>query len=638
MVASLPSPGDPDPDPATARPPASQAPVLPPPAAGVTYRDFIFETSVIEAPTATKTQSKLWFAHGAWWAGLFQPFTNQVNIFRLDWDTQLWIDTGTLVDERSFADPDFLWTGDHLYVVTAGPRDTARHAARVLRFSYDEEDRRFELDSNFPVTITDTGMSASVVARDGTGKLWVTYVADGRVWIVASREHDATWGAPFPLPVDGTAVDPEDVASVTAFGPGLVGVMWSNQLEHRVLFSVHRDGDPDDTWSQPEVVIEGQDHADDHINLKSFRDDGRDVAIAAIKTSLDTREPVNPQSPLILLAVRDAGAGWTTHLVSRVEDRQTRAIVMVDEDARMVYVAATTPSRGGEIHYKRAPLDAISFDTGQGEPLIASELDVRVSNASSAKHALTAESGLLVAGSDNGTGRYLHGILDLGGGLPPADPADPSRPERPDAPDPPSAITFVRNNFEPWDPGPARGTGWHVRDEDPPDALAIANDGAGGRALRIRSARQGGAPVRACHSFPDREGTTLTVDLRVRVTGGGSSDHSILSLRGSGGEAAVVRATDRGGFGWFVGTTKVHADASFSPGQVYRVVATLDQATRTFSFRVFAADGTRIVRQDGLPWRLPAVTSVREICLETATGIAQRIELLEVEVLEQPPG
>ena len=155
-------------------PPVAVVPPLP----GVTYRDFAYDTSVVTAPTAATTQSKLWFAHGSWWAGLVQPATHRTTIFRLDRADQVWVDTGVLVDERPFADSDFLSTQDHLYVVSGGTGTSPRHAARVLRFTYDQESNRYAPDPNFPVTINGTGATA-VISRDGAATLWVSFTAFG---------------------------------------------------------------------------------------------------------------------------------------------------------------------------------------------------------------------------------------------------------------------------------------------------------------------------------------------------------------------------------------------------------------------------------------------------------------------------
>ncbi len=97
----------------------------------VSIRDFVFETEQVKSPTAQKAQSKLWFAEGSWWAGLIEPSTERIKIFRLDWRTQTWLDTGTVVDERPTADPDYLAVGDLLYVASSGSR-RVQHQCRPV--------------------------------------------------------------------------------------------------------------------------------------------------------------------------------------------------------------------------------------------------------------------------------------------------------------------------------------------------------------------------------------------------------------------------------------------------------------------------------------------------------------------------
>ncbi len=618
------------------RPSPTAAVVAPPARPGTTFRDFVFETETVTAPTATKAQSKLWYAADTWWAGMYQPVSSQLRIFKLDWATQRWADTGTLVDERPQADPDFLWDGEHLYVVSAGHTESARHAARVLRFTLDEKGERFTLDHNFPVTVTRSGTSAAVIAIDTTGVLWVAYQEGGRIWTVHSLDQAARWTDPAMLPVAGTTVDPGDLASIVAFGPGQIGVMWSNQLDDTVYFSTHADGSPDDAWTPSEIVIDDVGSSDDHINLKAYPEaNGGTGVVAALKTSLDAVTNPNPLAALILLAVRDGSGAWTSHQVARVQDRHTRPMVMVDTDAREFYVAATTPARGGSIVYKRTTIDAPSFDTGRGVALVESAGDLRISNATSTKQPLTRESGMIVLASDNDTGRYLHSVVDLGGGMPPADPSDPTRSDLPVPPDPATPLVLVDNDFEPWATGSAEGTGWLVREGDPPAALTIVDDGAG-RSLRLAPAATGAA-VRACRDLPVTLTTRVTTSMRFRVNTTGLTDATIVALRGSGGDLGSVRISKRGRFSYFDGTRKVEPSTRFVRRAWYRLSVVTDQRRRTYDVTVRRDDGTVVLRQRGLRWRRAEVPSLREMCIQTSTDQPkQRIDVSDVQVLQEP--
>jgi hypothetical protein len=631
------SPRDPTRTPAPAPgPTATPGPIAPAAIPGITYRDFVFETATVTAPTATKAQSKLWFASGTWWAGMFQPSTSQLHIFRLDRATQRWIDTGTFVDERPFADPDFLWNGKHLYVVSAGPAATTRHAGRVLRFTLDEAGDRFSLDRNFPVTIFPTGASAAVIAIDSLNVIWVAYQQAGRIWVTHSLEHDAHWTAPYPLPVANSFVDPKDLASIVAYGPGRVGVMWSNQIDDSVYFSVHNDGDPDDVWSPPETVVDDIGSSDDHINLKSYPLIGGGTGVvAALKTSLDVATNPNGLAPLIILAVRHANGGWATHQVSRVQDRHTRAIVMVDADARRFYVAATNPGRGGSIVYKSTTIDAPSFDSGIGTPLVESPTDVKISNATSTKQMLTSETGLLVLASDNDTGRYLHALVDLGGGLPDADPEDPTRSDLPVPPDPDTPLVLVDNDFEPWKTKSTSGTGWTVRETDPAGTIGIIDDGKG-RSLRVAPTAKG-IDVRACRDVPTTLPTPVTVSMRIRMNTVGATDATLLSLRGSGGDLGSLRVSKRSRFSWFDGPAKVESSARFARNRWYRVAAVVQGARRTYDITVTDDAGRVVFRRRGLDWRRAEVPSLRQICIETSSGQPkQRIDVSDVRVTQAP--
>ena len=380
------------------------------------YRDFSFNATSVQAPTGEKPQSKLWFNDGTWWASMFNRTAEEYHIYRYDRATHTWGDTGTLIDERNNSKADTLWDGSHLYVATAGVcTSCSPQSARILRYSYDAVTKRYSLDPGFPVTgISNGGMEAIVLDKDTTGKLWVTYTQNRKVYVNRSLSTDQTWGTPFVLPVKGTSVYPDDISAVVAFD-SQIGVMWSNQRDSAMYFATHTDGDADDVWQASRTAIQGPNYADDHISLRSLQvDDVSGRVFAAVKTSLNDLPNPNPNAPLIFLMARDQDGDWTNHVFSRVGDNHTRPIVMIDEEHRDLYMFATTPCcDGGAIYYKKTALSNISFPGGEGTPIIQSATDTHINNVTSTKQSVNSATGLLVQASDDTSQYYMHNFIDL---------------------------------------------------------------------------------------------------------------------------------------------------------------------------------------------------------------------------------
>src|SRR5829696_4573959 len=390
----------------------------------VGYRDFSFSANAVTNPTGEKPQSKLWFNDGVWWASLFNRSTEEYHIYRYDWSAHTWSDTGTLIDDRNQSKADTLWDGSHLYVATAGWNSTnTNQAARILRYSYDPATKKYTRDPGFPVTITGAGLETIVLDKDSTGKLWVTYTQNNQVYVNRTLGNDLTWGTPFVLPVNGTAVSSDDISAVVAFD-SQIGVMWSNQLDSAMYFATHNDGDPDNVWQGSRTAIQGPNYADDHISLRSLQAaDSSGRVFAAVKTSHNDVANPNPNAPLTLLLVRDTAGNWTNHVFGRVGDNHTRPIVMLDEEHRDLYMFATAPCcTGGAIYYKKTSLNNVSFSDGVGTPFIQSSTDTSINDATSTKQNVSSATGLMIMASSGtvvgtggtGSGYYWHNIMDLG--------------------------------------------------------------------------------------------------------------------------------------------------------------------------------------------------------------------------------
>src|SRR5215216_5041581 len=75
---------------------------FPPPGAG--YLDYTYGPNVNGAertPTESKPESKLWWNDGYWWGSMFSAASGTYHIYRLDLTSQTWVDTDTVLDNRS---------------------------------------------------------------------------------------------------------------------------------------------------------------------------------------------------------------------------------------------------------------------------------------------------------------------------------------------------------------------------------------------------------------------------------------------------------------------------------------------------------------------------------------------------------
>ncbi len=397
----------------------------------VGFRDFSFGNTCNSTPTGEKPESKLWINDGLWWGSLCNPTAKEYRIYRLDLATQQWVDTGTALDNRTGSKADTLWDAasqklyvvSHVFTTTGQPVSSSGQWGRLYRYSYNASTKRYSLDSGFPVTVTRGKSETLVLARDSTGRLWVTYVESNKVMVNHSVGSDTVWRDPYILPVDQTAItsSSDDISSVLAFQGDKIGLMWSNQQQKKFYFAVHLDGAADTAWQMDTVGIPGPpcsgDCGDDHINLKSIQVDSTGRVFAAIKTSLTASN-----APLVMLTVRSNSGNWSSYVFGRKTDGHTRPVVLLDEENGRIYMFATSPESSGKIYYKSTDINNISFPVGLGNVFIGSPTDVRINNATSTKQNLNSSTGLVVLASDQDSNFYLHNYLALNpSGTPTAD-------------------------------------------------------------------------------------------------------------------------------------------------------------------------------------------------------------------------
>ena len=352
-------------------------------------------------PTARPEESKIWWNDGHWWASLWSERALDFHLFRLDGTA--WVDTGVAVDTRQRTRADALAAGKRLFIVSHRfNRRGAPDGSVLFRYTYDARSHRYVPDGGFPAVVNRYGSETLVLAREGTGRLWVTWTQRGRVWLSRTRCtpgcDDRDWGKPTPIALPEARVAGDDVSSIVSLPGDRVAIMWSNQRLDAFFYVEFENGRMGEL--EPVDLVES---ADDHLSLKA---DSQGRVYAAIKTTSTT-----PADLLTGLLVRDPDSGeWHVNLFGRTSDGHTRPVVVVNEEAGIAHVLAMAPAPEGgpaqAVYRKSTNLEATEpFPVGPGE-LVLAVSGGSVMDPTSTKQTVDDRWGLLVLASEIRGKRY----------------------------------------------------------------------------------------------------------------------------------------------------------------------------------------------------------------------------------------
>lgn len=385
---------------------------------GTLARDYTggaFGPAVVRSPTQRGQQSKLWFHDGAWWAVMVDP-SSVVRIFELMAD-HTWRPTSAVVNDNSGDTGDVLADGDVTYVLA---RSKAQRL-QLVRLDYNRAARAY-LPTGPPSIVTDRGASeAGTIAKDTTGRLWMSFATSQEVLVSASDDDGRTWSSPFVLAVTGPGFR-RDAAALVSFDRS-VGVMWSEEAGGVFRFAVHRDGAAPTEWTR-ETALAGPGRSQAHLSVKVIDRDPGAVVVAVVQT-VDGDQGLPPETPMLVVLARAPDGTWSAHNASTVEDALSSPILQVDPSDESVYLVADS---AGSMYIKRASLSDLTFPPAKGIPLMLSN-NRRLNDATGSKGGVNADTGLVTLASGGRDRRYHHVELPLG--PPPADPADSTAPGPP---------------------------------------------------------------------------------------------------------------------------------------------------------------------------------------------------------------
>jgi hypothetical protein len=387
-----------------------------PPTLDVGYLDFTYGPTVRNVPTAFDPESKLWWADGFWWGSMWNDTAGKYHIYRLNWGTQVWEDTGVPLDDRSEsrADARFDVANNKLYVAShwtqdsPGPTGVQAEKGRVYRYSYN--------------TISKT--ATMVIEKDNSGRLWTTYVSkpqggDYQVYVNATTRaglnRDHRWSTPFSLgdTISVAHVSSSDIASVVNIGDE-VAVVWTNQISGTLNFAIHGTGSAiESDWTHYPVTLPFP--IDNHLNVKSLESGSSGQIFAA--TKLQSTPAMTDTDPLIGMVTRDTGGAFSWHTYSTLKNADTRPLVMIDDENNKVYIFVSGKANGGKLCYKSAtitsPLSNIQFAEGNcGTTFIDDAVYDNFNSATSSKQNVNNTTGIAVLASDDLNGDfYAHNVI-----------------------------------------------------------------------------------------------------------------------------------------------------------------------------------------------------------------------------------
>jgi hypothetical protein len=374
------------------------------------------------SPTRFAHQSKLWFHADAWWALMLDPAGNDVRVHELLPD-HTWRATGTVVNADPVDTGDALSVGDAVYAVSRRT-DGLVQLAR-LRF---DPDRREYVPDGGPRVVTDRGTGAPPsIARDTTGKLWVSFATADQVVAVTSADNGSTWSAPpTVLPGPPPSFPTREVATVASFDTS-IGILWTDQAAGVVRFGVHRDGAPNSEW-KIETALEGTPVAD-HLSLKVLDRDPADAVVAAVRTAPadPAAPPQPPDAPVVTVLSRAPDGTWSHVPAATADDGLNSPSIQLDATNGTIYLLGHAR---GTIQIKQAPIDSPAFGDGRVTAFVTAP-GAGLVDAGGSKQPADARTGLVTMASGTVDHRYHHGELGLPGVPPAKDPPDTTAPTTP---------------------------------------------------------------------------------------------------------------------------------------------------------------------------------------------------------------
>ncbi|MDZ7291487.1 MAG: T9SS type A sorting domain-containing protein [candidate division KSB1 bacterium] len=284
-------------------------------------------------------QSKVFYHDGKWWAiARYEP-ENRWYIWKYDADT--WTRTALLNKSATLKyDVILNSTTGKLYVM--GSHATA---SEFWRFSYSSgwtKDSGFAVDPGF--LNVDANNPVSLVQAQN-GDLWIFRVESNKLQAKRSTDGGATWSAVIDIKTGlTTANGTTDAVAFAVGGSNFVGVAYGevNSTGSKYGFLYHRDGDPDNTWTDESAALTffGTERASNNICMTV--DAGNNLYLFTQNGNAGTGSPRNT------LYKRESAGGWQKYKVNTSADWKSPAITVDGSNNKLYLMGINSMTQWGE--------------------------------------------------------------------------------------------------------------------------------------------------------------------------------------------------------------------------------------------------------------------------------------------------
>ena len=192
------------------------------------------------AATPQTTTSRLWSVGPQWWALVWDEASGSYTFQRRTTTGGRWQYADQTVEAARGDAIDVLWTGTRLVVVVAGSASDGRPAElRALAFVPSADGSSWVKDTAQPVPVVAGETTSPSLEKDGAGRVWASYVQDGRVWVThTGTEGLASWTDPVPVSARSTdRVNTGDSTALVRLGQGQLGLLWSDGSSRRLFWA-----------------------------------------------------------------------------------------------------------------------------------------------------------------------------------------------------------------------------------------------------------------------------------------------------------------------------------------------------------------------------------------------------------------